>query len=238
MTMEKIPRHIAIIMDGNNRWAKQRLLGGVAGHKASVEAVRAAVRRSAELGVEALTLFAFSSENWKRPQEEVSALMELFIWALEKESKRLAKNNLRLRIIGDRTALSSKINKLADEAERLTANNTGMSINVAVNYGGRWDITQAAKVLAEKVAAGELAASNIDESLLDQHTCLSDLPALDLLIRTAGEQRVSNFLLWQLAYAEFWFCEDLWPDFREHHIDQAVAVFNGRDRRFGSRESQ
>lgn len=238
MTMEKIPRHIAIIMDGNNRWAKKRLLGGVAGHKASVEAVRASVRRCAEIGVEALTLFAFSSENWKRPEEEVNALMELFIWALEKESKRLAKNNLRLRIIGDRSGLSTKINKLADDAQRITANNTGMSINVAVNYGGRWDIAQATKQVAQQVANGSLQVEEIDEQLLHQFTALADLPPLDLMIRTAGEQRVSNFLLWQLAYAEFWFCEDLWPDFREQHIDQAVAVFNGRDRRFGSRESQ
>lgn len=238
MTMEKIPRHVAIIMDGNNRWAKQRLLGGVSGHKASVEAVRASVRRCAELGVEALTLFAFSSENWKRPQEEVNALMELFVWALEKESKRLAKNNLRLRIIGDREGLPDKIRQLADAAEQLTANNTGMSINVAVNYGGRWDIAQAARRLAERVAAGDMQPDQVNETSLNEQTCLADLPALDLLIRTAGEQRVSNFLLWQLAYAEFWFCDALWPDFREQHIDQAVAVFNGRDRRFGSRESQ
>lgn len=238
MSMEKIPRHIAIIMDGNNRWAKQRMLGGVAGHKASVEAVRACVQRCAEVGVEALTLFAFSSENWKRPEDEVKALMELFVWALEKESKRLAKNNLRLRVIGDRSRLSEKINRLAGEAEALTAGNTGMCINVAVNYGGRWDITQAARALAQQVADGQLAVADIDERHLGDQICLADLPPLDLLIRTAGEQRVSNFLLWQLAYAEFWFCDALWPDFRGEHIDQAVAVFNGRDRRFGSRESQ
>lgn len=233
-----VPRHVAIIMDGNNRWARQRGLPGVAGHKAGVDAVRDVVETCARAGVEVLTLFAFSSENWRRPKDEVSALMRLFLLALEREVKRLHRNNLRLRIIGDRSAFNPTLQEHMERAEALTAKNTGMTLVVAANYGGRWDMTQAARRLAEAVARGELAPEQIDESVLHRYTALADLPAPDLMIRTAGELRISNFMLWQLAYAEFYFADVYWPDFRKDEMRRALEAYSRRKRRFGQTDEQ
>lgn len=232
------PRHVAIIMDGNNRWAKKRLMPGVAGHKAGVDAVRAVVETSARAGVEVLTLFAFSSENWRRPENEVSALMQLFIIALQREVKKLHKNNIRLRVMGDLSAFSEKIQGLVAESEALTANNDAMTLVIAANYGGQWDIAQAARRMAEDVAAGRLQPSDINEQSFHQYTWLHDLPAPDLMIRTGGEERISNFMLWQTAYAEFYFADVLWPDFKEDEYQKALAAFAARTRRFGRTDAQ
>ena len=229
----RMPRHIAIIMDGNGRWAKQRNQPRFLGHKAGVEAVRGVVKACAERGVEVLTLFAFSSENWRRPQKEVSLLMELLYTALTREVSKLNANNVRLRIVGDRGVFSKKLQNRLSESETHTQNNTGLTLVVAVNYGGRWDITQAARCIAEKVLAGELQPSDINPDLFGQHISLHDLPEPDLFIRTGGEQRVSNFLLWQLAYAELFFTETLWPDFSSESLDAAILSFSKRQRRFG-----
>lgn len=233
-----LPKHVAIIMDGNNRWAKKRFLPGVAGHKAGVKAVRSVVKTSAELGIEVLTLFAFSSENWRRPADEVSALMELFLRALEREVKKLHENNIRLRIMGDVSAFAPRIQELIAEAEALTANNTQFTLVVAANYGGQWDVAQAAQKLAEEVQAGRLQPSDINEQTLHQYTCLADLPAPDLVIRTGGEQRISNFMLWQTAYSEFYYSDALWPDFSQQHFQQALSAFTQRTRRFGRTDDQ
>lgn len=232
------PRHVAIIMDGNNRWAKQRKLLGVAGHKAGVDSVREVVKTCAEQGVEVLTLFAFSSENWRRPADEVSALMGLFLIALQREVKKLHKNNICLKIIGDRSKFSQQLRDHMAKAEALTANNTAMTLVIAANYGGQWDITQAARRLAEKVSAGELRAEQIDEELLQSQMCLGDLPMPDLMVRTAGEQRVSNFMLWQLAYAEFVFSDLYWPDFKSAQMLEALTAYGQRKRRFGQTDDQ
>ncbi|MDX1453218.1 MAG: polyprenyl diphosphate synthase, partial [Oleiphilaceae bacterium] len=212
------PRHVAIIMDGNNRWAKQRSQLGVSGHKAGVESVRAVVQTCAEEGVEVLTLFAFSSENWRRPEDEVGALMRLFLMALQREVKKLHKNNIRLRIIGDRSKFSQTLQEHMAKAEALTENNTAMTLVIAANYGGHWDITQAAQKLAQRVESGELAAADINEGMLQAELCLGEYPMPDLMIRTAGEQRISNFMLWQLAYTEFYFSDLYWPDFKHEHM--------------------
>ncbi|WLD59207.1 polyprenyl diphosphate synthase [Salinispirillum sp. LH 10-3-1] len=230
-----VPRHIAIIMDGNNRWAKGRMLRGVSGHKAGVKSLRSTVEHCAKAGVEVLTLYAFSSENWQRPEDEVSALMELFSWALTKEVYKLVEHNLRLRVIGDKSGFSSAIQQSIVHAESLTADCTGMLIVVAANYGGHWDITQAAKTLAEQVKAGYLQPGDITPELLGQHVTLGDLPAPDLCIRTAGEQRLSNFLLWQLAYSELHFSPCLWPDFDAEALYVALQDYASRERRFGGR---
>lgn len=234
----KLPRHVAIIMDGNNRWAKERHLNGVAGHKAGVDSVKAVVETCAREGVEVLTLFAFSSENWRRPKDEVSALMRLFLFALEREVRRLHRNNIRLRMIGDRSAFSSAIQAQMEKAESLTRDNTGLTLVIAANYGGRWDITQANQRLAEKVAAGELQPGDITEELVQQHLSVGDLPMPDLLVRTAGEQRISNFLLWHLAYTEFYFPDVFWPDFKAEQMRDALNVYAGRKRRFGQTDDQ
>lgn len=235
---ERIPRHVAIIMDGNNRWAKQRLLGGISGHKAGLKAVRTVVESAARAGVEVLTLYAFSSENWRRPTEEVNALMDLFLLALNREVKKLHKNNLRLRIIGDTRRFSTAIQKAIAAAEQLTADNTGMTLAVAANYGGHWDITQAARSLAEDVAAGRLRPEQVTEEAMQARIALGDLPPPDLCIRTAGEQRISNFLLWQFAYAEFYFTPEFWPDFDQASLQRAFDSFAGRVRRFGRTDEQ
>jgi undecaprenyl diphosphate synthase len=230
-----IPRHIAIIMDGNGRWAKQRFLPRVAGHRKGADAVRAMVRRCAERGVEFLTLFAFSSENWRRPAEEVSVLMQLFLNALQHEVSKLHENNIRFRVIGDLSRFDPKIVKLVRQAEKKTQQNTRLTLTVAANYGGRWDIVQAAnRMLAEKP---ELA-KGFAESDLAPYLCLHDAPEPDLFIRTGGEQRVSNFLLWQLAYAEFYFTETLWPDFGAKNLDLAIDSYQKRERRFGRTSEQ
>jgi undecaprenyl diphosphate synthase len=232
------PKHVAVIMDGNNRWAKERGLPGVAGHKAGVDAVRAVVETSAREGVEVLSLFAFSSENWQRPKDEVDALMNLFLLALKREVKKLHKNNIRLRIVGDVSEFNDTLQKHINDAQVLTANNTGLTLVVAANYGGQWDIAQAAQALAKKVQAGELLPENIDAQLLGQHVSLADLPAPDLCIRTSGEQRMSNFMLWQLAYAEFYFTELYWPDFKRDAYIEALDAYSLRIRRFGKTDDQ
>ena len=234
----KIPRHVAVIMDGNNRWAKEHRLTGIAGHKAGVDAVKAVVETCAREGVEVLTLFAFSSENWRRPKDEVSALMRLFLFALEREVRKLHRNNIRLRMIGDRSGFSETIQSHMSKAEALTADNTGLTLVIAANYGGRWDLTQANRRLAEKVAAGELQPEDITEELIQQHLSIGDLPMPDLLVRTAGEQRISNFLLWHLAYTEFHFPGVFWPDFKAEQMREALSVYAGRKRRFGQTDDQ
>lgn len=234
----KRPRHVAIIMDGNNRWAKERGIPGVAGHKAGVDAVRAVVETSAREGVEVLSLFAFSSENWQRPKDEVDALMQLFLLALKREVKKLHKNNIRLRIVGDVSEFNDTLQKYIADAESLTANNTGLTLVIAANYGGQWDIAQAAQKLAFKVQAGELKPEEINVELLGQQVNLSELPAPDLCIRTSGEQRMSNFMLWQLAYAEFYFTDLYWPDFKQAAYLEALDAYAHRIRRFGKTDEQ
>lgn len=230
-----MPRHVAIIMDGNGRWAKHRFLPRVAGHRKGVEAVRNAVQGCAERGVEALTLFAFSSENWRRPAEEVSLLMQLFVNALQQEVERLHQNGIRFRVIGDLSRFDPQLVELIANAQQLTAGNRGLTLTVAANYGGRWDIMQAVNRLrAEQGAGGEPWT----EARLQPHLALSDLPEPDLFIRTGGEQRVSNFLLWQLAYTELYFTDTLWPDFDAQALDLAIASYRQRERRFGRTSEQ
>lgn len=233
-----MPKHVAIIMDGNNRWAKQRSQLGVSGHKAGVESVRAVVRTCAEQGVEVLTLFAFSSENWRRPKDEVSALMKLFLLALQREVKKLHSNNIKLKIIGDRSEFSQTLQEHMFKAEALTQHNTAMTLVIAANYGGHWDIAHATKKLCERVQSGELRAEDITESLVQSEIELGDLPPPDLMIRTAGEQRISNFMLWQLAYAEFYFSDVYWPDFKEAQMLEALEAYSHRKRRFGQTDEQ
>ena len=233
-----IPQHVAIIMDGNGRWAQLRGKKRVVGHKSGVESVRSSVSTAAKHGVKALTLFAFSSENWQRPESEVSVLMDLFMFVLTREVKRLHKNGIKFNVIGDLSKFSSKLQKMIKESEALTANNTGMVLSIAANYGGRWDITHAAKKLAEKVERQEISAADITESSLNEHTCLAQLPELDLLIRTGGDYRISNFLLWQAAYAELYFTDVLWPDFNATEFTKAITLFDQRERRFGQTGEQ
>ncbi|WP_106419450.1 polyprenyl diphosphate synthase [Salinicola tamaricis] len=238
LAMSSVPRHVAIIMDGNNRWARARGLSSAQGHRAGVESLRSVIRRAAELGIGTLTLFAFSSENWRRPSAEVSALMELFMLVLKREVKKLDDNGIRLSIIGDRRRFSTSLQKQMARAEAQTRDNPGLHLVVAANYGGRWDIAQASRRLARRVADGELAPEEIDETLLDSEICLAGEPAVDLCIRTSGEQRISNFLLWQLAYAELVFSPQLWPDFDAAAFDAALGDFRQRQRRFGMSQQQ
>ncbi|MGB0204169.1 MAG: polyprenyl diphosphate synthase [Neptuniibacter sp.] len=233
-----VPRHIAIIMDGNNRWAKARRLPGLAGHKAGVDCVRSVIQGCIEQGVEALTLFAFSSENWKRPPFEVKGLMELFKLALDRESKKLLKNNIRLRVIGDKAAFSDSLREKIARAEEMTAQCDGLQLNIAANYGGRWDITNAAKQLARRCVAGELELEAITEDTLGEFISMSDLPAPDLCIRTGGEQRISNFLIWQFAYTELYFTDLYWPDFDKVELSRAIESYSLRERRFGKTSEQ
>jgi len=228
-----IPRHVAIIMDGNGRWARQRHLPRVAGHHAGVEAVKSVVRACGEKKIQALTLFAFSSENWRRPQEEVGVLMNLFMSALDQQVRKLNDNNIRLSIIGDRSAFSGALQRRIAEAEQLTGGNSGLRLVVAANYGGRWDLLQATRKLMEAVQRGKLAPEAVDEALLESKLCLHDLPEPDLFIRTGGEKRMSNFLLWQLAYSELYFTDTLWPDFDTNAFTGALAFYASRQRRFG-----
>jgi undecaprenyl diphosphate synthase len=230
----EVPRHIAIIMDGNGRWAKQRLLPRVAGHRKGVEALRGVIRSCAERGVSHLTVFAFSSENWRRPQEEVTLLMELFMRALENEVARLHENAIRFRVIGDLSGFSARIQALIRDAEALTRNNTRLTFTVAANYGGRWDIVQAIK----KMVASNVAPEEVNEASLMQHLSMADMPEPDLFIRTGGEQRISNFLLWQLAYTELYFTDTLWPDFDTAALDAAIESYRTRERRFGRTSDQ
>jgi undecaprenyl diphosphate synthase len=233
MTKPTLPRHVAIIMDGNGRWAKKRFLPRIAGHKAGVESVRQAVKSCAEKGIEVLSLFAFSSENWKRPEQEVSFLMGLFLSALEREVKKLHKENIQLRIVGDISQLNSKLQEQIVSAQNLTANNTGMRLVIAANYGGRWDINQAVQKVAADVEKGQLRSSDISPELIQSKLSMADLPDPDLFIRTSGEQRISNFMLWQLAYTELYFTDVFWPDFDAKELDKALEYFANRERRFG-----
>jgi undecaprenyl diphosphate synthase len=237
-TDKPMPKHVAIIMDGNGRWAKEKGKIRTFGHKAGVKAVRASVAYAVKHDIKALTLFAFSSENWKRPAEEVSVLMELFKLVLGSEVKKLHKNNVRLKVIGDTSKFDPKLVEKVVKAEQLTANNDGLTLNIAANYGGRWDIVNSAKILAEQVKQGQIDPKDITEKMFDGYTCASSLPTVDLLIRTGGEQRISNFLLWQVAYAELYFCEHFWPDFNEQLFQQAIDDFQLRQRRFGKTGEQ
>jgi len=230
-----VPRHIAIIMDGNGRWAKKRFLPRVAGHQRGVETVREVVRACRELGVEYLTLFAFSSENWRRPADEVSFLMQLFLKMLEREVSKLHENNIRLKIIGDRSYFDEQLNRRIAEAEQLTANNTGLTLTIAANYGGRWDIMQAVKAMLQ--VRPELSAG-FSETELEPYLSMHYAPEPDLFIRTGGEERISNFLLWQMAYTELYFTDTLWPAFDGGALQAAIQSYQARERRFGRTSEQ
>ncbi|HBV38993.1 MAG TPA: (2E,6E)-farnesyl- diphosphate-specific ditrans,polycis-undecaprenyl-diphosphate synthase [Erwinia sp.] len=227
------PRHVAIIMDGNGRWAKNQGKMRITGHKAGVKSVRRAVSFAVSNKLDALTLYAFSSENWNRPPQEVMALMELFMWALDSEVKSLHKHNVRLRIIGDTGRFNARLQERIRRAEELTQQNNGLTLNIAANYGGRWDIIHSVRKIAEQVQEGLVRPDQIEEDTLAQYLCLNDLAPVDLVIRTGGEHRISNFLLWQVAYAEFFFTDVLWPDFDEQVFEGALNAFAQRERRFG-----
>jgi undecaprenyl diphosphate synthase len=233
-----IPRHLAVIMDGNGRWAQRRKRPRIVGHRAGARAVATCIDFCLERGIVALTLFAFSSENWGRPEDEVGGLMKLFLHVLEREVAELHRRGVRIRFIGDMERFSPAIRERVRSAETLTAGNATLSLNIAASYGGRQDIAGAARALAEDVAAGRLAPADIDEAAVASRVALADLPPPDLLIRTGGDQRISNFLLWQLAYAELWFTETLWPDLDAATLQRALDEFSGRERRFGLTGSQ
>ncbi|GAA5444984.1 Ditrans,polycis-undecaprenyl-diphosphate synthase ((2E,6E)-farnesyl-diphosphate specific) [Microbulbifer sp. NBRC 101763] len=232
------PRHIAIIMDGNGRWAARRGLAPSAGHKAGVERIRDLLSACRSRGVEVLTLFAFSSENWQRPPKEVELLMSLFHSYLRKEARRMCDEGIRLRVIGRRDRFSPRLQRAIAESEEITREGSQGNLVIAADYGGRWDITQAARQLAEQVLKGERSLDAIDEEAVGSNIQLADLPAVDLLIRSSGEQRISNFILWQAAYSELYFTDTLWPDFGEAALDAAIAAFQQRDRRFGGRAGE
>ena len=232
------PGHIVVVMDGNGRWAKKRIMPRTAGHHAGVKATRKLVESCVKHGIGALTLFAFSSENWKRPEQEVSSLMELFVSTLQSEVSSLHEQNVRMRFIGDCSAFSKKLQDKIDQATSLTASNDGLQLNIAVNYGGRWDIAQACQELVRRVVDGELAPEQVDAEAINDYVCLADLPEPDLFIRTGGEKRISNFLIWQLAYTELYFSDVLWPDFDEQHLIEAINWYSGRQRRFGQTGEQ
>jgi undecaprenyl diphosphate synthase len=228
------PRHVAIIMDGNGRWAQKRFLPRAVGHHAGVKSVRKIVEYCVtDPQIEVLSLFAFSSENWRRPESEVTLLMRLFLTTLQSEIDKLHKNNIRLRFIGDRTVFDSTLQQKMTEGEEKTKDNTALTLVIAANYGGRWDVTQACKTISERVATGELSPDAIDETVINEHLSFADLPEPDLFIRTGGEKRVSNFMLWQLAYTEFYFTPILWPDFNKSALQEAITDFKSRQRRFG-----
>ena len=228
-----LPEHIAIVMDGNGRWAEARGEPRTFGHRAGIEPVRVTIRECSRLGVGALTLFAFSSENWRRPETEVSTLMAIFMDALDREVEELHANQVRLRVIGNRQRLSVRLQQRIAEAEALTADNTGLKLQVAVSYGGRWDVLEAARRLAEQAASGALRPSEIDEERFARELQLADRPDPDLFIRTGGDHRISNFLLWNIAYAELFFTDTLWPDFGVAELAEAIEDFSQRERRFG-----
>jgi undecaprenyl diphosphate synthase len=234
----QIPHHVAIVMDGNGRWANAQGKVRVKGHKKGMDVARETVEHCAKAGVKVLTLFAFSSENWKRPEDEVSYLMGLFIEGLSSEAKSLLKNNIKIQVIGERTQLSKKLQKAIDKAEQLTQDCDLMVLNIAANYGGRWDIVNATKIIAEQVKQGTLSVDDIDEHCFADNTSLNELADPDLFIRTGGEHRISNFLIWQLAYSELYFTDLLWPDFNKQALDEAFYDFSKRQRRFGQTGQQ
>lgn len=233
MNTQKLPQHIAIIMDGNGRWAKKRLMPRAAGHKAGVETVRRVVECCVQKGIQVLSLFAFSSENWRRPEQEVSYLMSLFLTSLQREVKKLHKQNIQVRFIGDRSRFNEKLLEQMQKSEELTANNTGLKMLIATNYGGQWDITDACRKIAVEIEQGEITSQDVTPALIQSKLSFADLPDPDLFIRTSGEYRISNFMLWQLAYAELYFTDVLWPDFNAEEFEKALNYFAARERRFG-----
>ena len=233
-----VPKHIAVIMDGNGRWAKQSGLPRVAGHRRGVETIKKLVPLCGKKGVAYLTLFAFSSENWQRPPAEVKLLIELLTTTLESETRKLHENKVRLRVIGDVTKFPQRLQKRIAEACELTRMNTALNLTIAINYGGRWDMTQACRTIATRCVKGDLSPSDVSASVIDASLCTHDLPEPDLFIRTGGEKRISNFLLWQLAYTELYFTDTYWPDFGEDSLNEALTEFSGRQRRFGKTGEQ
>ena len=232
------PKHIAIIMDGNGRWAKLKGLPRSSGHQKGVKSVRTIVKHCAKIGVNTLTLFAFSSENMNRPSKEVNLLFKLFLTVLKNETMKLNDNNIRLDIIGDLSVFTPEIQNLAKKAQHQLKNNTGLNLVIAANYGGQWDIVETTKKIAAKAAKGEISSESIDKNIFGDHISLAQYPRVDLLIRTSGEVRISNFLLWDIAYSELYFCDTLWPDFDATSLDLAIENFHSRDRRFGERSGE
>jgi undecaprenyl diphosphate synthase len=233
MYVDSLPSHLAIIMDGNGRWAKKRFLPRVAGHKAGADAVRKVIKYCANYKIKVLTLFAFSSENWSRPSEEVSALMQLFIQALKTEMKKMHENHIQLIVIGDTSKLNTALKTAIEENVVLTAKNQGMKLVIALDYGGQWDILQATQKICAEVKSEKITPDQITPQYFEQHLSTKNLPPVDLMIRTSGEQRISNFLLWQLSYAELYFASTYWPDFDEEDLQKALAFYASRSRRFG-----
>lgn len=238
MSQSKLPQHIAIVMDGNGRWAKRRFMPRFAGHRAGVETIRRIIKCCIKKNIKVLSLFAFSSENWRRPADEVNHLMELFLISLDREVAILSENNVKLRFIGDRTRFNEKLFNKMNEVERRTEKNTGMILMLAMNYGGQWDIYQSVCQLATEVAAGRLKPSDLTPEHIAAKLSFADLPNPDLLIRTSGEVRISNFMLWQLAYSELYFTPTLWPDFDEAELEKALAYYANRERRYGHSSEQ
>lgn len=235
LDMDNIPGHVAIIMDGNGRWAKEHGVPRLSGHDAGMKAMKEIVKRSSVLGVKHLTVYAFSTENWKRSTEEVGGIFNLLIIYVDRELRELNDNNVKVNIIGDRTALSDKVNKSIDKAIRNTGNNDGLNFNIALNYGSRAEIIQAVRILAEESVQNELRPEDIDESMIDENLLTAGIPDPDVIIRTSGEMRLSNFLLWQAAYSEFIFTEVLWPDYTPEEFEKSIIEYQGRKRRFGGR---
>ena len=235
---QPLPRHVAIIMDGNGRWAKARNLPRYMGHRAGVKTVRRVVEACRQRGIGTLTLFAFSSENWRRPKVEVGLLMDLFVRTLKKEVNRLDRNGVCIQFIGDRSAFDPKLRRMMDAAEQQTADNDGLTLIIAANYGGRWDLVEATRRMVARAVAGELSVGEIDSDMLGRELCIANQPEPDLFIRTGGEQRISNYLLWQLAYTELYFTDLLWPEFGAEAFDEALRSFASRQRRFGKTGDQ
>ena len=238
INQSKLPKHVAVIMDGNGRWAKQRGKLRTFGHNKGVKAVRETVETAAEIGIEYLTLYAFSTENWNRPKFEINALMTLLVKTISKETKTLTENNIRLNAIGDLESLPVSCLKELNEAIEKTKDNTRMTLTLALSYSSKWEITEAIKTIAKNVKSGELDVDAIDESTINQHLCTLGIPDPELLIRTSGEHRISNFLLWQIAYAELYFTDKLWPDFERVDFETAIIDYQGRERRFGKISEQ
>lgn len=235
---DKLPKHVAVIMDGNGRWARKRGNSRVFGHKHGVKAVREVTEAAAELGIEYLTLYAFSTENWSRPKTEVDALMSLLVSTISSETKTLLKNNVRLNAIGSKTTLPGSVQKKLDECIEQTSSNTGLTLTLALSYSSRWEILEAVKGIVADAGSGKFDISGLDDSLFNSYLCTKGMPDPELMIRTSGEQRISNFLLWQLAYSELYFCDILWPDFRREDFYRALLDYQGRERRFGKTGDQ